>query len=89
MAADTSLLAPAILAAALVIRAALGELQRPGSAREQWAFVANRQAVVAGTTVLGTVILLGWHQAGLASLAWGLLIGALTAHLVHGGRRRP
>ncbi|MGQ4475739.1 hypothetical protein [Streptomyces sp. SAS_276] len=89
MAVDTSLLSPVIVAAALVVRAAFGDLRYPGSVREQWAFVANRRAVAAGATVLGSVILLGWCQAGLASVAWGLIIGALTAHLVHGDRRRP
>ncbi|MFG2456531.1 hypothetical protein ACGFWE_05600 [Streptomyces sp. NPDC048523] len=89
MAADSSLLAPAIVAAALVIRTAVGELRHPGSAREQWAFAASRRAVAAGATTAAAVVLLGWHQAGPAAAAWALLIGALTAHLVHRDGNRP
>lgn len=83
MAADASLLAPAIIIAALVVRTALDELRHQGTAREQWAFATDRRAVAAGATTAGATILLGWHQAGPASVAWALLIGALTAHLVH------
>ncbi|MFK4101495.1 hypothetical protein ACI2L1_15700 [Streptomyces sp. NPDC019531] len=74
----SSLRAPAIVAAALVIRTAVGELRHPGSAREQWAFATDRRAVAAAA-----VVVLGWQQAGPATAAWALLIGALTAHLVH------
>ncbi|MDQ0831388.1 hypothetical protein QF032_003232 [Streptomyces achromogenes] len=88
MAADASLLAPAIVAAALVIRTALSEIKRPGSAREQWAFASDRRAVAAGATAAAAVVLLGWHQAGPAAAAWALLIGALTAHLLHRDRDR-
>ena len=88
MAADTSLLAPAIMAAALVIRTAVGELRRPGSAREEWAFATNRRAMAAGTATAAAVVLLGRHQSGPAAAAWALLIGALTAHLVHLDRDR-
>jgi hypothetical protein len=89
MATDASLLAPAIIIAALVVRTALGELRQQGTAREQWAFATDRRAVAAGVTTAGATILLGWHQAGPAAVAWALLIGALTAHLVHRDGDRP
>ncbi|MES5819777.1 hypothetical protein [Streptomyces sp. RG80] len=89
MATETSLLAPAIIIAALVVRTALGELRHRATAREQWAFATDHRAVAAGGTTAGAVILLGWHQAGPAAVAWALLIGALTAHLVHRDEDRP
>ncbi|MBD9701153.1 hypothetical protein [Streptomyces caniscabiei] len=89
MATDGSLLAPAIIIAALVVRTALGELRQQGTAREQWAFATDRRAIAAGATTAGATILLGWHQAGPAAVAWALLIGALTAHLVHRDGDRP
>ncbi|MFE7765959.1 hypothetical protein [Streptomyces sp. NPDC057438] len=89
MATDASLLAPAIVIAALLVRTALGELRHRGTAREQWAFAADRRAAAAGATTAAATILLGWHQAGPAAVAWALLIGALTAHLVHRDEHRP
>ncbi|WP_327698959.1 hypothetical protein [Streptomyces sp. NBC_00459] len=86
MAADTSLLAPAIMAAVLVVRTAVGELRRPGSAREEWAFATDRRAMAAGAASAAAVVLLGCHQSGPAVAAWALLIGALTAHLFHRDR---
>lgn len=88
MAADTSLLAPAIMAAVLVIRTALREFRRPGSAREEWAFATNRRAMTAGAAAAAAVVLLGWHQSGPAAAAWALLVGALTGHLFHRDRNR-
>ncbi|MFI1358078.1 hypothetical protein ACH4TV_31510 [Streptomyces sp. NPDC020898] len=83
MAADASLLAPAIVAAALAIRTAVSELRDPGSARAQWAFATNRRAMAAGAVAAAAVVLLGRHQSGPAVAAWALLIGALTAHMFH------
>ncbi|GAA2258828.1 hypothetical protein GCM10010145_34010 [Streptomyces ruber] len=48
MAADTSLLAPVIIGAGLVIKTAFGDFRRPGSARTQLAFAADLRAVAAG-----------------------------------------
>ncbi|WP_060888320.1 hypothetical protein [Streptomyces caniscabiei] len=89
MATDASLLAPAIIIAALVVRTALGELRQQGTAREQWAFATDRRAIAAGAATAGAIILLGWHQAGPTAVAWAPLIGALTAHLVHRDEDRP
>lgn len=58
MATDTSLLAPAIIIAALVIRTAVAELRHRGTAREQWAFATDRRAVAAGVTTAAATILL-------------------------------
>ncbi|GAQ64985.1 hypothetical protein [Streptomyces scabiei] len=89
MATDASLLAPAIIIAALVVRTALGELRHRGTAREQWAFATDRRAVAAGATTAAATVLLGWYQAGHAAVAWALLVGALTAHLVHRDEGQP
>ncbi|MEU9284829.1 hypothetical protein AB0D57_08875 [Streptomyces sp. NPDC048275] len=89
MADGTSLLALAIIMAALVIKTALGELRQPGSARQQWAFSTDRYALAAGAIAAAATVLLGWQEIGAAAAAWALLIGALTAHLIHEGPRRP
>ncbi|MET7377827.1 hypothetical protein ABZT08_03235 [Streptomyces sp. NPDC005526] len=81
---DASLLAPAIFIAAIVIRTALLELRHPGNARQQWATLAgDGKALAAGGTTGVATVLLGWGMAGPAALAWAVLTGALTAHLVH------
>ncbi|MEU3985944.1 hypothetical protein AB0F77_38785 [Streptomyces sp. NPDC026672] len=41
MATDVPPLTPAIIIAALVVRAALGELRHRGTIREQWAFLST------------------------------------------------
>ncbi|MER6999182.1 CBS domain-containing protein [Streptomyces sp. NPDC000410] len=80
---DASILPVAIVTAALVIRTAISEIHRPGSARRQWAFMRDRRALAAGAVTAATTVLVGWPQAGPAAVAWALLIGTLTAHLVH------
>lgn len=84
---DTSLLAPVIVIAALVIRTALTEFRDPGSARRQWAFVTNARAMAAGATVAAATILIGGQRFGWAAAAWALLAGALTAFVT--GRDAP
>ncbi|HET6352812.1 hypothetical protein [Streptomyces sp.] len=72
-----------VVVAALVIRTALGELRRPGAAREQWRFLTNKTAVVAGgasAAVLGAVLVFGGTDPGHA--IWALLGGVLTAFIV-------
>ncbi|MFI1066627.1 hypothetical protein ACH4TC_32660 [Streptomyces spororaveus] len=76
---DTSLLAPVIILAALVVRTALTELKHPGSARRQWAFVTNPKAMAAGTTVAAATVLIGGTRYGWVVAAWALLAGALAA----------
>ncbi|MEU3091368.1 hypothetical protein ACWCQ0_41935 [Streptomyces massasporeus] len=84
-----AILPVAIIAAALVIRAAISELRRPGSARRQWAFMRDRRALAAGAVTAAATVLIGWPQIGPAATAWALLVGALTAHLVHLPAHRP
>ncbi|MFE7763059.1 hypothetical protein [Streptomyces sp. NPDC057438] len=83
----TGVLPVAIVIAALVIKTAIGELRTPGSARRQWQFASDRRALAAGTAI--ATVLLGWPQAKGAAIAWALLIGTLTAHLVHQAAHRP
>ncbi|MEV1084072.1 hypothetical protein AB0I98_38680 [Streptomyces sp. NPDC050211] len=80
---DTSLVAPVTVVAMLVIRTALVEMRHPGSARRQWCFVAHRRPMTAGATVAVLLCVGGWRAAGIASVAWAVLAGALVAHLVH------
>jgi hypothetical protein len=89
MTTAASWLAPVIIAAALVVRTAIGELRRPGSARQEWVFVTDGTALAGGAVAGAAVIWLGWSQAGPAAVAWALLVGTLTAHMVHHGRPRP
>ncbi|MFI7358958.1 hypothetical protein ACIBTP_34130 [Streptomyces avidinii] len=89
MSSAAAVLPVVVITAALVIRTAIGELRRPGSARLQWAFAADGRALAGGAAAAAATVLLGWQQAGPAALAWALLVGALTAHLVHHGTHRP
>ncbi|MFF7969380.1 hypothetical protein ACFZC3_29010 [Streptomyces sp. NPDC007903] len=72
-----------------MIKTAVGELRHPGSARRQWAFATNPRALAAGAATAAATLILGWPQAGPATAAWALLIGALTAHLIHHRTPRP
>ncbi|GGP98627.1 hypothetical protein GCM10010215_25400 [Streptomyces virginiae] len=76
---DTSLLAPVIVIASLVIRSAISELRHPGSARRQWAFATSPQAMAVGATVAAATVLIGGARYGWAAVAWALLAGALAA----------
>ncbi|USQ85644.1 hypothetical protein NFX46_18880 [Streptomyces phaeoluteigriseus] len=91
---DTSLLAPVIVVAALVIRTAITERRHPGSARRQWAFATNARAMAAGATVAAATVLvaaatvlISGTRVGWAVVPWALLVGALTAFLT--GRDTP
>ncbi|MFF4874390.1 hypothetical protein ACIPQA_33820 [Streptomyces sp. NPDC090109] len=84
-----ALLGTAVVAAALVIRTAVGEMRRPGSACEAWAFLRTRRGLctfLAATCGLGGVV---WTTAGPEHLPWALLAGLLTAHVLAGPRVRP
>ncbi|MEF2528897.1 MULTISPECIES: hypothetical protein [Streptomyces] len=78
---DASLLAPVLVAAALVIRTAVVEMRQPGSARRTWAFTGSPRAMAAGATVTAAVLLTGAGRNGWSAVAWAVLAGALTAHL--------
>lgn len=80
---DASLMAPVIVVAMLVIRTALVEIRHPGSTRRQWCFLARGRPMTAGATVALLLSVGGWRAAGVASVAWAVLAGALVAHLVH------
>ncbi|MFE7902160.1 hypothetical protein ACFU3E_32635 [Streptomyces sp. NPDC057424] len=84
-----SLLPVVIVVAALVIRTVIGELRRPGSARQQWAYATDGPAVVAGVLAAVAVAVTGWSHAGTAALAWAVLAGALVACLVGRPRNGP
>ena len=83
---SVSLLTVAIVIALLVIRTAVAELRKPGSARTQWAFVTNARAVTTGAVTAVMLGLLGWRSSGYGALAWAVLVGVLVAFLVD---RRP
>ncbi|MFD3545856.1 hypothetical protein ACFWUW_09570 [Streptomyces sp. NPDC058655] len=85
--ADASLLAPAIIITALVIRTAVTELRHPGSTRRQWAYATSPRALAAGATVAAATVLISGTRFGWAAAVWALLIGALTAFLT--GRDTP
>ncbi|WP_406000285.1 hypothetical protein [Streptomyces sp. NBC_00829] len=76
-------LACSIIAAGLVIRTALGEIRRPGTARQQWRFLTNRTAAVAGAVsaaALGSALACGTSDP--RHSVWALLGGVLTAFIV-------
>lgn len=77
---DSALIAPVVFAAALAIGTAVTELRSPGSARVTWGLVRDRTAVAAGAVVMMVVTVTG---GGWSGLAWGVLAGVLTGHLVH------
>ncbi|MCK8433188.1 hypothetical protein G3I77_09065 [Streptomyces sp. D2-8] len=77
-----SVLPVVIVVAALVIRAAIVEVRRPGNTRRQWAFATSRPAVTAGVVAAAAVAVTGWQQAGATALAWAVLAGCLIAFLV-------
>jgi hypothetical protein len=84
-----SLLPVLVVVAALMIRAAIGELRRPGSVRQQWTRATSGPAVAAGVVAAVAVALTGWSQAGAVALAWAALAGALVAFLVGRPANRP
>ncbi|MFI1014773.1 hypothetical protein [Streptomyces sp. NPDC020965] len=73
------LLGPAVVLGALAIRTAVTELRRPGTAREQWAFLQSRRALFAGAAASLVAGAVGWHFLGAASAAWAVLTGLLVA----------
>ncbi|MCX4546344.1 hypothetical protein [Streptomyces sp. NBC_01565] len=81
---DTSVILPAVIAAALVIRTAVAELRAPGSARAAWAFARDPAAAAAAVVVLAAVMVAAgtWTAA-----AWGLVAAVLTGHLTHQARK--
>ncbi|MEU9053770.1 hypothetical protein AB0D37_25735 [Streptomyces sp. NPDC048384] len=82
---DPALIAPVVFAAALAIGTVVTELRSPGSARVTWGLVRDRTAVAAGAVVMIVVTVTG---GGWSGLAWGVLAGVLTGHLVHRARPR-
>ncbi|WP_340377607.1 hypothetical protein U5640_22720 [Streptomyces sp. SS7] len=88
MSGATAILPVAVITAALVIKTAVGEIRRPGTARRQWAFAKDRRAWAGGVATAAATVLLGWAETGVGAVAWALLVGALTAQLVHHAAHR-
>ncbi|GAA2621578.1 MULTISPECIES: hypothetical protein [Streptomyces] len=82
-----TLLAVAVVVAALVIRTAVAELREPGSGRRQWTFLADPRAVSAGALTVVALGALGWLHAGSEGAVWAGLAGFLVAFTVSQGRR--
>lgn len=82
MTGAASVLTVAIVVAALVIRTAIAELRKPGSARKQWAFATNPHALGIGMVAALVLGIIGWQSTGYAAVAWAVLAGALVASIV-------
>jgi hypothetical protein len=78
MTADTSLLAPIVIAAAVVIKTAIAELPRPGSTRREWAFATDSSAMAGGAAASAAIIWLGWSHAD--TVGGGLGLARRCAH---------
>ncbi|MFH9549165.1 hypothetical protein [Streptomyces sp. NPDC017435] len=77
------ILACVIMAAAIVVRAALAERKRPGSARRQWQFLFNRTAVIGGCAAfaaLAAAVVVSGRS--MTYLAWAFLSALLTAFII-------
>ncbi|MDX2546177.1 hypothetical protein ACOT81_27510 [Streptomyces sp. WI04-05B] len=79
---DSSVPAPVAVIAMLVIRTALVEIRRPGSAGRQWSFLPRWRATTAGVAAAVLVSAVGWQTAGFAGVAWAVLVGSLVAYVV-------
>ncbi|MEU0675199.1 hypothetical protein ABZ330_20345 [Streptomyces sp. NPDC006172] len=82
-----------VVVAALALRVAWAERQKPGSGLAQWRFLADGKAVVAGSLVFvgmtAAVFMTGTPK---GAVMWALLAGLLTALIVYQvthGRPRP
>ncbi|MBD2835254.1 hypothetical protein ID871_32725 [Streptomyces pratensis] len=83
-------LLPAVLViAVLVIRVGITELRSPGSARQQWRFLANGPAAGAGIFALLLTAGAGWFFSSAGVLFWGVLVGLLVAFIVDRSAQRP
>ncbi|GGV72443.1 hypothetical protein [Streptomyces longisporoflavus] len=86
---DASVLPVAVIAAALVIKTALAEIRAPGSARREWAFVTDGEAMLSGAAAAFCLGAMGWSYAGHGAVAWAGLVGLLVAYLIGGRRPGP
>ncbi|WP_432193988.1 hypothetical protein [Streptomyces sp. bgisy027] len=82
---EPSLVTALVVAAVLVIKTAVLELRDPGSARREWAFLADRVALAGGALTALVVGAAGWAYGGYGLAAWALLAGLLVAQVM--GRR--
>ncbi|CAL9644357.1 hypothetical protein [Streptomyces sp. enrichment culture] len=76
-------LAVSVVLALLVIRTAVSELKKPGSARREWAFLRDTRALTTGLAATALFGALGWTLSGPASLPWAVLAGLLVARIEH------
>ncbi|QES47013.1 hypothetical protein DEJ50_03240 [Streptomyces venezuelae] len=77
-----ALLTAAIIIAVWIIRTAVRELRRPGSASAEWAFLRDPRALGTGAAAACPLGVLGWLQAGAEGLVWALLAAALVTYAV-------
>ncbi|MFE6481026.1 hypothetical protein [Streptomyces rochei] len=68
-----------MIIAMLLLRVVIGELRRPGSTRQQWLFLRNRTAVIAGAVAFVLAVATGWVVAKAGVLLWAVLVGLLVA----------
>ncbi|MFC9000987.1 hypothetical protein ACFT7U_35500 [Streptomyces rochei] len=83
MVGTQAIFACVILLAALVVRSAVNEMKRPGSARQEWQFLTNRPAPVGGGlafAALAAAVVLSGSAWG--NVAWAVLAGLLTAFII-------
>ncbi|MFF9016551.1 hypothetical protein ACF09C_26725 [Streptomyces sp. NPDC014870] len=76
-----ALLGATVVLAILVIRTAVRELRKPGSARHEWTFLRERRGLL---TFLGTASVLSavsWTVSGPAHVPWVGLAALLVARI--------
>ncbi|MGW4889277.1 hypothetical protein [Streptomyces murinus] len=73
-----------IVVAALALRTAWAERRQAGSGLQQWKFLGNAKAVIAGLLVFGSftaAVILSGEPGG--AVLWAVLAGLLTALIVY------
>ncbi|WP_329238247.1 hypothetical protein OHB07_38145 [Streptomyces sp. NBC_00111] len=75
------LLPALIILAMLLLRLLVGEVRHPGSTHQQWLFLRNRAALIAGAVAFVLTAGAGWVVAKTGVLLWAVLIGLLVAFI--------
>ncbi|WP_329111631.1 hypothetical protein OG724_27520 [[Kitasatospora] papulosa] len=70
-----------MILAMLLLRVLVGEVRHRGSMRQQWLFLRNRTALIAGAVALLLTAGAGWVLAKAGVLLWAVLIGLLVAFI--------
>ncbi|GGY76188.1 hypothetical protein GCM10010363_66490 [Streptomyces omiyaensis] len=76
-----ALLGCAVVVAALVIRTAVTETRRPGSARQAWAFLTTGRGLTTFLVAACGLAATTYATAGPAYLPWALLAALLLTHV--------